>query len=59
MGCLGGENTILHQCGIWLPLLSNRENRKHQKYFWNDIVLQEKSQSGMGKLNSKQGHELI
>ena len=35
-------------------LQSNRENCKHQKYFWNVIVLQEKSQSGMRKLNCKQ-----
>ena len=31
------------------------EHREHQKYFWNVIVLQEKSQSGMRKLNHKQG----
>ena len=35
-------------------LQSNRENREHQKYFWNIIVLQEKSQSGVRKLNRKQ-----
>ena len=29
-------------------------NREHQKYFWNVIVLQEKSQSGVRKLNRKQ-----
>ena len=28
-------------------LQSNSENREHQKYFWNVIVLQEKSQSGV------------
>ena len=32
----------------------NRENREHQKYFWNVIVLQERSQSGVRKLNRKQ-----
>ena len=32
-------------------LLSNWENCEHQKYFWNAIVLQEKSQSCMKKLN--------
>ena len=31
-----------------------RENREHQNYFWNVIVLQEKSQSGVRKLNRKQ-----
>ena len=31
-----------------------RENREHQKYFWNVIVLQEESQSGVRKLNHKQ-----
>ena len=35
-------------------LQSNRENREHQKYFWNVIVLQEKSQSGVR--NRKQEH---
>ena len=38
---------------------SNRENREHQKYSWNVIVLQEKSQSGMKKLNCKQQRELV
>ena len=28
-------------------LQSNQENREHQKYFWNDIMLQEKSLSGV------------
>ena len=32
-------------------LQSNWENHEHQRYFWNVIVLQEKSQSGMRKLN--------
>ena len=36
------------------PLESNRENRDHQKYFWNVIVFQEKSQSGARKLNRNQ-----
>ena len=35
-------------------LQSNREYREHQKYFWNAIALQEKSQSGTRKLNHKQ-----
>ena len=29
----------------------NETGKKHQKYFWNVIVLQEKSQSGVRKLN--------
>ena len=33
-------------------LQSNRENREQQKYFWNIIVLQEKSQSGVRKLRT-------
>ena len=33
---------------------SNRENREHQNYFWNVIVMQEKSQPGVRKLNRKQ-----
>ena len=37
-------------------LQSNQENREHQKYFWNVIVLQEKSQSGVKKLNRKLEH---
>ena len=28
-------------------------SREHQKYFWNVIVLQEKSQLGVRKLNRK------
>ena len=35
-------------------LQSNRENHEHQKYFWNVIVLQEKSQSGVR--NRQQEH---
>ena len=31
---------------------SNRENHEQQKYFWNVIVLQEKSQSGVRKLRT-------
>ena len=31
-----------------------QENPEHQNYFWNVIVLQEKSQSGVRKLNRKQ-----
>ena len=39
----------------WKKILqSNQENREHQKFFWNATVLQEKSQSGMRKLNRKQ-----
>ena len=32
----------------------DRENHQHLKYFWNVIVVQEKSQSGVRKLNHKQ-----
>ena len=40
---------------IWSKVLqSNRKNRERQKYFWNVIVLQEKSQSGLKKLICKQ-----
>ena len=45
---------------LWLVLVNSqyqlisRENHEHQKYFWNLIVLQEKSLSGVTKLNSKQ-----
>ena len=35
-------------------LQSNLENHEHQKYFWNVIVLQEKSQSGVR--NRQQEH---
>ena len=44
------------QAKTWGILQSNRENREHQKYFWNVIVLQEESQSGVRKLNHKQEH---
>ena len=38
-------------------LQSNWENREQQKYFWNIIiVLQEKCQLGVRKLNRKQEH---
>ena len=37
-------------------LQSNRDKCEHQKYFWNTVALQEKSQSGMRKLNRKQEH---
>ena len=40
---------------LFFVLQSNRENREHQEYFWNVIVFQENSQSGMRKLNCKQG----
>ena len=40
-------------------LQSNQENCEHQKYFWNVIVLQEKSQSGARKLNRKQERQLF
>ena len=36
----------------------NTDNHEHQKYFWNTIALQEKSQSGMRKLNRKQEHSV-
>ena len=44
------------QYGAWsqASLQSNRENREHQKYFWNVIVLREKNQSCVRKLNGKQ-----
>ena len=49
------------QYGAWsqASLQSNRENREHQKYFWNVIVLRginnnKKKQSGVRKLNGKQ-----
>ena len=37
----------------WCEIIINRE---HQKYFWNVIVVQEESQSGLRKLNRKQEH---
>ena len=40
-------------------LQSNRENREHQKHFSNVIVLQEKSQSGVRKLNRKQDQFVV
>ena len=40
-------------------LQSNRDNCEHQKYFWNANALQEKSQSGMRKLNRKQECYLV
>ena len=43
---------------LWLVLVNNSqiswENHEHQKYFWNLIVLQEKSLSGVTKLNRMQ-----
>ena len=33
-------------------LQSNREDSEQQKYFWNAIVLQGKSQSGVRKLRT-------
>ena len=47
------NNTSSDQIVSFL-LQSNWENREHQKYFWNVIVLQEKSQSVVRKLNCKQ-----
>ena len=35
-------------------LLWNSENHKHQKYLWNEIKLQGKSQLGTRKLNHNQ-----
>ena len=32
---------------------------KYQKYFWNVFVLQEKSQSGVRKLNRKEDRQLV
>ena len=40
-------------------LQSNWENHEHRRYFWNVIVLQEKSQSGMRKLNCMEERVLI
>ena len=40
-------------------LQSNQKNHEHQKHFWNVIVLQEKSQSGVRKLNRKQDRLLV
>ena len=40
---------------FFVVLQSNQENGEHQEYFWNVIVFQENSQSGMRKLNCKQG----
>ena len=46
---------VLYHIEIWSKVLqSNRKNRERQKYFWNVIVLQEKSQSGLKKLICKQ-----
>ena len=43
---------------VTLPVCDSEtwENGEHQKYFWEVIVLQEKSQSGVGKLTWKQEH---
>ena len=41
--------------GHYTILQSNRESHEHQKYLWS-VVLQEKSQTGMRKLNHKQEH---
>ena len=41
---------------LYFVLQSNWENLEHQEYFWNVIGFQENSQSGMRKLNCKQGH---
>ena len=40
-------------------LQSNWENHEHQRYFWNVIVLQEKGQSGMRKLNRMEERSLV
>ena len=40
---------------LYFVLQSNQENLEHQEHFWNVIVFQENSQSGMRKLNCKQG----
>lgn len=44
-------NDNLHLQSI---LLSNSENHEHQKYLWNVIVQQGKSQLGLRKLNCEQ-----
>ena len=43
--CASFSNVVLY-CQI--------QNHKLQKYFWNVIVLQEKSRSGVGKLSHMQ-----
>ena len=48
--------SIQMMADLYFVLQSNRENRGHQEYFWNVIVFQENSQSGMRNLNCKQGH---
>ena len=40
---------------FFVVLQSHRENGEHQEYFWNVILFQENSQSGMRKLTCKQG----
>ena len=40
-------------------LQSNWENHEHQRYFWIVIVLQEKGQSGMRKLNRMEERSLV
>ena len=40
---------------LYFVLQSNQENCEHKEYFWNVIVFQENSQSGVTKLNCKQG----
>ena len=40
---------------LYFVLQSNQENREQTEYFWNVIVFQENSQSGVRKLICKQG----
>ena len=48
---------VVRLCMIWtVEWCEIIVNREHQKYFWNVIVVQEKSQSGLRKLNRKQEH---
>ena len=51
---LSSTNIIIDTHLFYFILLRNSQNREHQKYLWNVIVLREKSQQGMRKLNCKQ-----
>ena len=48
---------VVRLCMIWtVEWCEIIVDREHQKYFWNVIVVQEKSQSGLRKVNRKQEH---
>ena len=51
---LASTNVIIDIHLLYFILLRNSQNCEHQKYLWNVIVLREKSQQGMRKLNQKQ-----